>query len=180
MSVAAAAGLFLLAILGSADPVDRSHRVEDSTGTPRLYGDSFDWQTNGPQEFLKVLRDRDSFYTVDGVHVGWIREADVPGLIALLESREPVAHVVMVISSYLPRARSFVGQEALFLVEGFRQGRYPPSTHSGGRFVERKQEILGWWAKRSNTPKSRQQPGNNGMNLTKGAQEARAARAQLH
>ena len=114
----------------------------------RAFGDTFPWQVEGPLDFLALLKSQAKngaqFYTVYGTHVGWLQESDLQGLIGLVDSKEPCAHVVQAISSYLPSKRSFVGEQALFLIECYRQGRYPPALHSVG-FYKRKKEILEWW-----------------------------------
>ena len=137
--------------MGSREPtrLSRRHPLKQATAQEaKQFGDTFLWQERGPLDFLALLRKRVKgptvFYTVHGRHVGWLQESDIPRLIALLDSREPCLHVIMSISSYLPRTPSFVGQEALFMIEGFRRGEYPPSLHST-EFYNRKAEIVAWW-----------------------------------
>ncbi len=177
-------GAWLAATLsfGKVPEAPRPHVLEDATeAEARKYGDTFAWQNDGPLDLLDLLRRRaegasgpDSFfYTVHGTHVGWLRETDVPGLIKLLDTKDPCAHVVRTLSSYLPMTRSFVGQEALFLIEGYRRGRYPPHLHSTD-FYERKREILQWWDKKEagrgrNRQKGSEEPANKGMQQTVGA-----------
>lgn len=59
----------------------------------------------------------------------WISRKDVEKLANLLDSSERCAGTVMPISSHLPLS-STVGQEATFLIEGFRKGKYPPAHSS--------------------------------------------------
>lgn len=128
----------------------RVHSLQNATeAQAREFGDTFRWRAEGPLDFLALLKSRAKsgarYYTVYGTHVGWLQESDLPGLISLVDSREPCSHVVMAMSSYAPTTRSFVGQEALFLIEGYRQGRYPPTLGSRGFYKAKKQEILEWW-----------------------------------
>jgi hypothetical protein len=124
----------------------REHRVEGGSDPP-AFMDSFRWQEEGPIAFLETLRRTQTVYTVDGVHVGWVKAQDAQRLVDLLDSSEPCAFVVSPYSSYIPPGRSFVGQEAVFLLEGYRAGRYPPGLHSGNAY-KRKSEILVWWKAR--------------------------------
>ena len=48
-------------------------------------------------------------------------------IVDLLDSTEPCASVSMSISSLHLESGSTVGQEAAFLIEGFRTGYYPPN-----------------------------------------------------
>jgi hypothetical protein len=64
-----------------------------------------------------------------------------------LDSREPCAPVVSVKSSFIPDW-STVGDEAAFMILGFRKGWYPPDLHSGGIGPDVKDEIRSWWASR--------------------------------
>jgi hypothetical protein len=109
--------------------------------------EDFDFSQRGPLEFLSFLEreaSARSFYTIDEPLRGWIRREHLPRLMVLIDSTRPCAGVVLSISSYLPLA-STVGNEAAFLIEGFRQGRYPPSLHSGGDLDARRTEIHRWW-----------------------------------
>ncbi len=129
----------------------RAHRHGGGTPAEAVgFGDDFAWQQEGPEKFLSLLRARAQgpdapykCYTVHGWHVGWLRKSDLPRLLTLVESREPCAHVRMSVSKVMPVGVSFVGQEALFLIEGYRRGVYPPELHSGA-FYDRKDEIVAW------------------------------------
>ncbi len=54
--------------------------------------ENFDWQVQGPLEFLEFLKRGQlegvqfPCYTVRGVHRGWIQEADIPGLLAVSQT----------------------------------------------------------------------------------------------
>lgn len=75
---------------------------------------------------------------------GWVKEEHLPTLIELLDSPTECLPVVHEKSSTLP-SRSTIGQEAAFLVQGFRAGRYPPALFAEKSGVT-KQELRDWWA----------------------------------
>ena len=116
----------------------------------------FDWQQKTPADFLDVLRDQaklpeyiGTFASIEASHDGWVKEAHLPGLVALVDSKERCAHIATARAESLPATRSFVGQEALVMIQAFRDGTYPPRglTTSEG-FYKRKAEILEWWKAR--------------------------------
>jgi hypothetical protein len=108
-----------------------------------------------PLEFLEFLQGRsacrqavDRFvFTVWSRWRRWIREEDLPALVALVDSRRPCPHTASALSSWAPLKPSFVGQEALFLIDGFREGVFPPSLHSEG-YYRKRDRILAWWKSR--------------------------------
>jgi hypothetical protein len=117
---------------------------------------NFDWETKSPADFLDVLRAQaklpeyvGTFAAVETSHRGWVKEADLPGLVALVDSKERCAHIATPLAQSLPDTRSFVAQEALVMIQAFREGAYPPPglTTSKG-FYARKAEILAWWKAR--------------------------------
>jgi hypothetical protein len=126
--------------------VSREHDVItplETTSKAAKYGDTFDWQSRGPIEFIDLLKERDG-YTVRGVHRGWLKPVDIPPLVDLLDSQEPCGDVKMSISSYYHAGLSTVGREAAFLIQGFRKGEYPPGLNSI-HFEYEIEEILNWW-----------------------------------
>ena len=106
--------------------------------------ESFDFQRNGPAEFLAFLRTAATPFSVAGLHKGWLLPSDIPALLARVNSRETCALVVMASASHVPLDRSTIGQEALFLLDGARTGTYPPTRHSGAYDSKRRDEILTW------------------------------------
>lgn len=125
----------------------RSHRVEGGDPIEALQnGDVFYWQILGPTAFLDFLKARDTIYYVHGLHYGWIQESDIPALAKLIHSKVPCAPVVRTSCcvSFPEKTRSTVGQEALFLIDGFREGVYPPSATSIGYAKTDKQAIMNW------------------------------------
>jgi len=77
----------------------------------------------------------------------WVQEKDLPKLILLLDSPVPCASVALSKSSFWP-GMSTVGEQAAFLIEGFRAGVYPPDLHSGRMAPGLKDEIRAWWTAR--------------------------------
>jgi len=79
----------------------------------------------------------------------WISRKDLPGLLALTESKEPCAPVALMSfsvasSPVLDPQGSTMGQEALFMIEGFRKGEFPPAPSSGGYDEARAKELTEW------------------------------------
>jgi hypothetical protein len=77
---------------------------------------------------------------------GWITLHDAELLMQEIDSPEPAAPVVSPISSYFPfNQSSTVGNEALFLLEGYRNGKYPPALCSLYYFKPNRSEVRFWW-----------------------------------
>jgi len=108
--------------------------------------EAFDFQHHGPLALLEFLKFTKAPLTVQGIHVGWLRPADIPSLLALVSSTQPCAAVMLNVSSYIPPDGSTVGREALFLLDGLRQGRYPPSLNSH-TYGERDRAVVLQWAR---------------------------------
>ena len=86
----------------------------------------FDWQNRSPVEFLEFLKTVEGpCFVVCGLHCGWITESDRAELAQLTSSKESCASVAHSLSSYHP-PRSTVGLEAMFLLQGYSAGCYPP------------------------------------------------------
>ncbi len=123
--------------------------------------DYFPWQEKGPLEFLDLLRERgrmpgdfSCIFSLREQHVGFVKETDLAALIALLDSTEPCAHVRAGGSSTLAFGqKSFVGQEALVLIQGYRVGHYPPfeilSNSNSLGWYKSKDKVLAWWRERA-------------------------------
>lgn len=91
--------------------------------------EQFDFQHSGPLAFISSLRtNRFGVQSMSGLHVGWLRPSDIGPLLAIVDSKESCAFVIVAYSSYLPIGHSAVGQQALFLLDGIREGRYPPRS----------------------------------------------------
>jgi hypothetical protein len=119
-----------------------------SLGTERmaLPADCY-FQTHTPLDFLQELQEHpDQPVTLLEVPVDWIQKEDIGELMKIIDSKEPAAPVVAAISSYYPfEERSTVGNEALFLIEGYRQWNYPPGLCSVYGFQPNASEVRLWW-----------------------------------
>ena len=90
--------------------------------------DSCYFGTHTPMEYLSDLRLHPrQAVLVPGAPDDWITLRDAKQLMQLIDSADPAAPVVSPISLYWPsNETSTVGNEALFLIEGYRAGHYPP------------------------------------------------------
>ncbi len=105
----------------------------------------FDWENSGALDFLNYLCDYESnFYTVSSTYENWIKETDLPKLIERLDSSEPCANVAATSSSFIDKNRSTAGNEAAYLIMGYRSGKYPPNLNST-RPKPDIAEIKSWW-----------------------------------
>lgn len=111
---------------------------------PKKYGDTFDWSSGSPVQFLEMLERSGDIYTVLGLHHDWIRDSDIESLMSHLDSQTPCAYVVSAASSKLPHGRSTVGREAAFLLEGYRLHYYPPQLSSAD-FEPDRDELRHWY-----------------------------------
>ncbi len=105
------------------------------------------FENHTPLEFLDELRRHpDSIVTVRDAPDGWITREDAATLMGRIDSEEPAAPVVSLLSSYMPfNQTSTVGNEAMFLLEGYRQGRYPPALCSLHYFHPNRTGMREWW-----------------------------------
>jgi len=84
--------------------------------------------------------------TVLDIPDGWITKGDVALLMQEIDSEDPAAPVISPLSSYWPfNQTSTVGNEALFLIEGYRTGKYPPRLCSLYYFRPDRSEVRLWW-----------------------------------
>ena len=109
--------------------------------------DSCYFATHTPVEFLNDLRTHpDRPVLILNAPAGWITAPDVRLLIQQIDSPDPAAPVVSPVSSYWPtNESSTIGNEALFLIEGYRAGRYPPALCSVYYFRPNRTEVRSWW-----------------------------------
>ena len=111
----------------------------------------FDYANQGPLELLSLLKSWESRYWVSPfLPVGWVKESDLPALVELLGSSEPCANVQSMLSSFIDTTRSTVGNEAAYLIEGYRNDSYPPRLNSTRPFCDI-EEIKKWWEEREGT-----------------------------
>jgi hypothetical protein len=125
-------------------------------------GDSCYFQFHTPVEFLNDLHTHsDTQVMILDVPDDWITNEDVQLLMQLIDSPDPAAPVVSPLSSYWPFGQtSTVGNEALFLIEGYRTGEYPPDLCSLYYFHPNRTEVRSWWEKygKDDIPDERESP----------------------
>lgn len=110
-------------------------------------GNEFNFTKGDPFTYLTFLERKSnvySFYTVTEPIPNWVKEEHIPGLIKLLSSKQPCMAVGLSASSKIRRG-STIGDEAAFLIMGFRTGEYPASLNSEPLDQARMAEILKWW-----------------------------------
>ncbi len=106
-----------------------------------------DLQSSGAAALLEHLQLRKKgVYTVDRPIDDWVVASDVDYLIDLVDSKKACMSVALSYSSTV-RAKSTVGDEAAFLVEGFKAGRYPPGLSSRKYSRQEKEALKKWWAR---------------------------------
>lgn len=106
------------------------------------------WSKIDPITFLNILKKHpENPYTIaNPAPQDWIKEKHIKKLILLINSKIPASPVVSVISSYYPfNQTSTIGNEAMFLIEGFKTGHYPPSLCSTYYFKGNPDEYKKWW-----------------------------------
>ena len=74
----------------------------------------------------------------------FVKEEQLPFLIRMLDSNEPCMSVGLMVSSTI-RLESTVGDEAAFLILGYRAKKYPVSLNSRAMTSEEKDELRRWW-----------------------------------
>ena len=154
MRIAAFMALLLLAA-GCADRINNAPSVancplEQTSDNGEVYYAAYDpcyWGNHTPTDFLNELKARpDRAVTVMQAPDDWIKKEHVAELIKYVDSKEPAAPVVSMISSYYPyNETSTVGNEALFLIAGYRIARYPPNLCSVYYFKPDVAEVKAWW-----------------------------------
>ena len=109
--------------------------------------DPFKWENLTPIEFLNYLKERQgTLLTIwEPAPRDWIKKEHIPKLMELIESNTPCAHTVAAISSCLPPPKSTIGDEAIFLIDGFIEGRYPPGLYSKGKSKQKIESIKEWY-----------------------------------
>jgi len=111
----------------------------------------FDYVSEGPLDLLEILKSRDKPTMLPpGIPSCWISESDLPALFNLLDSNEPCAGVINMLSSRIDTSHSTVGNQAAYLIEGFRKGRYPPGLLTTEPYRGMK-ELKSWWRDRGGT-----------------------------
>ena len=135
-------GIFTIAVIGW---VSQHHRIPLQESP---LGEDLDWARTDPLALLELLKSRPGtpLTIASTPPPDWITEEHVRQLMQVIDSKEPAAPVVSVLSSYYPfNESSTVGNEAMFLIEGFRRGRYPPALCSIYYFDGNPDELRTWW-----------------------------------
>lgn len=83
-------------------------------------------------------------FTVEQPIECWVSEKDVPYLIARLSSNEASMSVALSVVSNI-RKSSREADEAAYLIQGYRAGKYPPTLGSEPVSAEEIAEIRSWW-----------------------------------
>ncbi len=112
-------------------------RPQQEASWPQIF------KTCRPIALLDTLKARQKPFSIWPIR-DWIREADIPKLLPLLDSTDSCANVSTVFSSYYDQNKSTVAREAAFLIMGFRCNVYPPMLNSRS-LVWPKDSILQWW-----------------------------------
>lgn len=104
-----------------------------------------------PIDFLNDVCSRRSglFLVKDSVR-GWLQRSDVLVLIELVDSETHCRSVALAASSRFKWNGSTLGDEAAFLVEGYRQGVYPPGLTSEPLSDADRLEVMKWWGALAN------------------------------
>lgn len=114
--------------------------------------DQIDWARINPLTFLEMLKTQ-RITVWNNPPSGWIKEEQVAKLMELIDSQVPAEPVCSSLSSYIPDSKSTVGNEAMFLIEGFRKGSYPPELCSVYYFKGNPELYKKWWVERKNKNK---------------------------
>jgi hypothetical protein len=102
-------------------PIANDHNILESS--------KFEFQ-GGPLDLIDALR-RSRIVFIGEAPANWISTDDVTKIIKLVRSSEKCGVTVSTLSSSIPLSpESTVGREALFLIEGYRSGRFPPDLSS--------------------------------------------------
>jgi len=124
--------LLLLIFVITATSLTSSYTVRGSfVAQPGPEPAAFSAEEVLPVEFLIGISQTDALNaTIEGNTDGWIEEHHLSVLMELVESDISCAHVMTLRSSIRGNRRSTVGRQALFMIEGFRAGKYPPKLSS--------------------------------------------------
>ena len=109
----------------------------------------FDWSVTPPLNFLELLKKHAGAIAViksgNKPPKDWVTNKDVKKLIGLVDSKTLAAPVVSEGCPFMPSGCSTVGNEAMFLIEGYRKGAYPPTLCSIYDFKGDPDECKRWW-----------------------------------
>lgn len=128
-----------------AESSDNTIPREQTSG--RFIEINIDLSNTDPIEFIKILRKySEGWVVVKDAPNGWIKQEHVEQLMKLIDSKDAIIPVVSIISSYMPLNKmSTVGNEAMFLIEGYKKDRYPPGICSVYGFNGNPEEYKKWY-----------------------------------
>lgn len=107
----------------------------------------FNFAEKDPIQLIEFLKNRNQgLFTVAAPVPRWVEQKHLPILVQMLDSEEPCMAVALAASSTI-RASSTVGDEAAFLIDGYRSGHYPPALSSVSLSREERAAIRDWWLK---------------------------------
>lgn len=99
---------------------------------------------DSPSKLIETLKASEARYIILMHRLDYVKESDLPYLVGLLDSKEPCAHVLLSVSSYLPGGKSTVGHEAAYLIEGFWK-RYYPTKLTSDQYKANVEDIKDWY-----------------------------------
>jgi hypothetical protein len=128
--------------IGVSPSADDAPSIADSHAEESC--EPFPW-SKGPLEYLAMLRKhRRRDHKIDEAPAGWVKESDLPALVALLKDGSPCAGTQRFGEPLIIREHSSVDREARFLIEAFRNDKFPPAAESLlGAPTDA--EVLAWW-----------------------------------
>ncbi len=135
--------IFIFLTANSITPNMRLHA--QNRGAAQV-AEGIDWSNTSPIGFLNILKSGRR----GGVHIeeapkNWILDGHLNRLMQLIDSNDPAAPVVSKRSSYYPFTSSTVGNEAMYLIEGFIMKKYPPTISSVYDFKPNPISYRRWW-----------------------------------
>lgn len=141
--------LLILALQLLCHAEETKLNIEADKGESKWSANNINLAQTDPISFLSLLKERKSGYvTVYPAPKDWIKMEHIEQLMKLIDSKEPAASVLSIVSSRLPSNEpSTIGNEAMFLIEGFRKGRYPPGLCSVFGSKSDPEEYREWYNK---------------------------------
>ncbi|MGC4073919.1 MAG: hypothetical protein QM760_15705 [Nibricoccus sp.] len=117
----------------------------DTFSQPTFQQHAFWTDTTALQLLEKLERHTDTFITLDSICYNFVRDEDVPILMAKIDSQTPSAAIVSIVASTLPTGKSTVGDQAAYLIECYRNRLCPLGLTSADAKAD-KAELKRWYA----------------------------------
>jgi len=99
---------------------------------------------DSPFKLIETLKNAGDRFTVVGLRLDYVKESDLPQLVALLDSKDPCGFIDCADSSIYYPGKSTVGHEAAYLIEGFWK-RYYPTDLTSQRYKPDIEAIKRWY-----------------------------------